>query len=111
MSISELLKNIDFRLVLIVLDIIALIIKKYEDYKKEFNEAENDHSSEKAESYFLDTRLNNENKSSIDKEMKSIKTIRFISAEKSKIKYKPEYYTMSDGQKIKIDKGIVLEVS
>lgn len=37
MSIGELLKNIDFKLVLIVLSIICLLIKKYEDYKKELS--------------------------------------------------------------------------
>ena len=33
MTVNEILKNIDFKLVLIVLSIIVLLLKKYEDYK------------------------------------------------------------------------------
>ena len=40
MSVNEIVKNVDFKLVLIVLSIIALILKKYEDYKRDIEISE-----------------------------------------------------------------------
>lgn len=78
---------------------------------KMYIRAENEKNIEKAKSHILNTKDKDKiNLHTLENEIKAIKTINFISAEKAKTEYKPESYIMSDGNKVKIEQGVILNV-